>query len=146
LRIQLLFHTSAFAVIFACAGCGSSTKSALSSNLSPAKIPFGTLDNPLDGATVKGAVLVDGWALSEGGVDHVAIYIDRTYLQDAPVKGAREDVAKVYPQFASVLDMRFSTEFHAETIAPGPHQISARVIGRDGATRDLPPHTITVEH
>jgi hypothetical protein len=114
------------------------------SSASPAKLAFGVLDTPAEGGSYKGAVPITGWALYENGVDHVAIYIDRNYLADVPVSGKRDDVVKVYPDFASTTDINFAGEFHTEGLTPGAHQMIARVVGKNGTTRDLPPHAFNV--
>ena len=110
------------------------------------KLPFGALESPPDGITIKGVAFADGWVLSEDGIDHVAIYLDRTFLQDAAVKERRPDVIKLHPEFPPETNARFICELHTESLPVGRHEISARAISRSGATRDLVPHMITIEH
>jgi hypothetical protein len=126
-------------LVFACVACGLAPTNS-------GKLPLGAIDTPSGDAIVKGVSFAIGWALCEDGVDRVAIYLDRTYLQDAVLKGRREDVVKVFPQFSGVADVRWITELHTESLPIGRHEISARVISRRGATRDLAPHIVNIEH
>jgi hypothetical protein len=62
--------------------------------------PFGYVDTPATGATVAGAIGITGWALDDGSVDRVAVFIDDSgaWIGDATfVQGARPDVAAAYP-------------------------------------------------
>lgn len=62
--------------------------------------PFGIVDTPAAGSTVAGAINVTGWALDEGSVTRVAVYLDDTgaWIGDATfVEGARPDVAAAFP-------------------------------------------------
>ena len=127
------------ALVLAVAACSSRSNS-------HAKLPFGALDTPADGSTISGTTFAFGWALSEDGVDHVEIYLDRAFLQNATLKGKRDDVIKVYPAFAKVQDVRFLTELHTESMPVGIHELSARVVSRKQQTRDLNAHRINITH
>jgi hypothetical protein len=62
--------------------------------------PFGIVDTPTAGSTVAGAINITGWALDEGSVTRVAVYLDDTgaWIGDATfVDGARPDVAAAFP-------------------------------------------------
>jgi len=66
--------------------------------------PFGSFDSPVDGAAVYSSIAVTGWALANRGIDNVKIYREEAsnlvYVGDAVfVKGARPDVAAVYPNY-----------------------------------------------
>jgi hypothetical protein len=76
----------------------------------------------------------------------VAIYLDRTFLQDAAVQEKRPDIIKLHPEFPANTNARFICELHTESLPIGRHEISARAISRSGATRDLIPHMINIEH
>jgi Leucine-rich repeat (LRR) protein len=74
------------------------------SNLPEADPPFGSFDTPLDGSTVSGSISITGWALDDGGLASVKIYLTQgdtqTYIGDALlVEGARTDVAAAYPDY-----------------------------------------------
>ncbi|MCX6581321.1 MAG: leucine-rich repeat domain-containing protein [Candidatus Aminicenantes bacterium] len=66
--------------------------------------PFGSLDTPVEGSTVAGSIAVTGWALDDGGLASVKIYLiqgdTQTYIGDALlIEGARPDVASAYPDY-----------------------------------------------
>jgi len=66
--------------------------------------PFGSFETPINGSTVRGTVMVTGWALDDVAVASVRIYrMDGTnliYIADAAlVEGARPDVATAYPYY-----------------------------------------------
>lgn len=66
--------------------------------------PFGSFETPINGSTVRGTVMVTGWALDDVAVASVKIYrMDGTnlvYIADAAfVEGARPDVATAYPYY-----------------------------------------------
>ncbi len=68
------------------------------------KPPFGSIETPQVGSTVRGSVPVTGWALDDVEVDKVQIYSENngslTYLGDAAfVEGARPDVQQAYPEY-----------------------------------------------
>ena len=70
-------------------------------------LPFGSIDVPLDGITVRGSIAVGGWALDDVLVTRVAISRDAVapepagqliYIGDAVrVRGARPDVEVLFP-------------------------------------------------
>ena len=78
--------------------------------------PFGRFESPQEGSRVSGNIPVTGWALDDIGVDRVIIKRNAhpldppaavgkdglVYVGDGIfVKGARPDVAKVYPEYPS---------------------------------------------
>ena len=101
---------------------------------------------PEAGATIKDIGFVIGWVLAADGVDHVSVYLDNTYLQDAVVKGKRDDVLKLFPEFKGVEDVRFITVLQAESLPVGTHEISSRAVSRSGATKELARRTVKIEH
>ncbi len=67
----------------------------------PAKAaPFGSFDTPGDSDIAVGEVPVTGWALDDGGVASVDIYVNSAYVGSATfIEGARPDVADAYPNY-----------------------------------------------
>jgi hypothetical protein len=69
--------------------------------------PFGAMDIPAEGASVRGSIAVGGWALDDVEVKRIAIFRDsvapepagqRIYIGDAVrVRGARPDVETLFP-------------------------------------------------
>lgn len=111
-----------------------------------AKPPFGAFDIPRDGERLKGIAIAMGWALAEGGVEHVDLYLDHQFLQRANLKIKRPDVLKLYPAFAKVEDVGWVTELLTESLPIGQHEFVVRVTSRKGAVADLDPHRVTIEH
>jgi hypothetical protein len=108
------------------------------------QLPFGVVDTPANGATVRRLFDVGGWALDDSGVSVIRIYVDGRFRQEAAVSVPRPDVSKQYPTFAH------GTDHHgwmaALTIAqPGSHVILAQAVDNEGATRDLATIRVTVE-
>ena len=94
-----------------------------------AQIELDTLD---DGATVRGSVSVQGWAvdhagLSGTGIDHVHLYLDGpagqgTFLAEASYGLERADVADTLgdPRFRPA---GYRYDWDASALAPGPHTL-----------------------
>ena len=66
--------------LISCLACGNKPAEA---GASLSRLPFGSLDIPRSGETVRGNVGVGGWALSEDGISRIAIYVDRSYAVKA---------------------------------------------------------------
>ncbi len=67
-------------------------------------LPFGQVDSPVEGATVRSSIPVTGWALDDVAVASVKIYrrdnAETVYIGDALfVEGARPDVETAYPDY-----------------------------------------------
>ena len=74
-----------------------------------AAVPFGVVDTPLEGVTVRGSIAVSGWALDDLGVSSVLLYRDPV-AGETPgqqvfvgvgtfVEGARPDVEAIFAAF-----------------------------------------------
>ncbi len=138
LTLRGAIATTLLTVLFA-AGCSSAPDTKL-------RLPLGWLDSPAQNTVVKGVVPVAGWALSEDGIDKIAIYVDRSFSEYGKVSGLRPDVIKSYPEFGSTADMEFAVPLDTAAIPTGVHQITARAISKKGAVRDLGTVLVTVEH
>jgi Bacterial Ig domain len=110
-----------------------------------AKLPLGWFDVPVQNAAIKGTTILAGWALSEDGIADIEIYVDRVFLTKGKVSGARPDVVRQYPEFASVSDIEWNVQLETAQLAPGVHNITARAISKVGAIRDLGTVVVTVE-
>ena len=74
-----------------CIGCGGRPAE---TGASASRLPFGVVDLPHSGETLRGTTRLGGWALSEDSIERVALYVDRNYVVAATLGGARPDVAK----------------------------------------------------
>ncbi len=66
--------------------------------------PFGFFETPMNGTSVSGSIAVTGWALDDGGLESVKIYLNKAgtaiFIGEAIfIEGARPDVASAYPQY-----------------------------------------------
>jgi len=83
---------------------GSTMCFSTSSNLPEIDPPFGSFDTPIDGSAAAGSIAVTGWALDDGGLESVKIYLTQgdtqIYIGDALfVEGARPDIVTLYPDY-----------------------------------------------
>lgn len=110
------------------------------------ELPFGAVDLPAAGAVVSpGPIVVGGWAMDDGGVSVVRVYVNRRFAVETRLEVPRPDLIKVFPAYLH------GTEFHGwnATVtlpSPGPYEILAQAIDRTGATRDLGVVSVTVVH
>ncbi len=126
------------ALALSLAGCSATPNAKL-------KLPLGYLETPVSNTVLRGTGILSGWALSEDGIDQIAVYVDRTFLQYGKVSGLRPDVIKAFPEFAGTTDMQWSAQVDTSTIPVGAHQLLARAISKKGAVRDLGMVVVTVE-
>lgn len=118
----------------ACIGCGSKPAE---TGTSQSRLPFGAVDIPHPAETLRGTIPVGGWALSEDGIDRVAIYVDRSYVLTATLGGARPDVAKVYGTLPNAATSGFNAVLDTSPFPPGNHEIVVQAHSKGGACRDI---------
>ncbi len=104
LSANTLYYVRAYAINVVGTAYGENISFTTPSNLPELQPPFGSFDTPLDGSTVAGSIAVTGWALDDGGLASVKLYLLQgntpTYIGDALfVEGARPDVAGAYPEY-----------------------------------------------
>ena len=109
-----------------------------------AQLPFGAVDTPVAGQTLRGRVLVGGWALSEAGIRQVTIHIDRNFVAEATLGGPRPDVAKVHPGFPDSGTSGWNALLDTRVISEGPHELTVQARSKAGATRDLATIQVTI--
>ena len=85
-----------------------------------------------------------GWALSEAGIQSVAVYMDRNLAAFAMLGVDRPDVQKVFPAIPGSATAGWRLTFDATGIQPGRHEILVQARSREGATRDLGVATVTI--
>jgi hypothetical protein len=103
----------------------------------PIPPPFGSLDGPTSGSKITDPLVVVGWALSEAGVEQIAIYLDGRPLDTVKPGIRRPDVQKAYPQFRDSLDAGFQTTVSLAGIDQGTHILRVEVQANDGGRHDL---------
>jgi len=111
---------------------------------SPKALPFGVMDQPRGGETLRGIVELRGWALSESGIAQVLVYVDRNYVAAATLGISRPDVAKVYPAFSNRPDSGWTATLDTGKWSAGVHELVVQGTANNGATRDLGAVNVTV--
>jgi len=103
------------------------------------ELPFGFIDVPAAGSTVGHQMLTRGWALDDGGVSEVRIFLDGHFVGRTTITESRPDVSKAYPNYARGSDIHGWTvvvPVGADT-AMGPHTVLVQAVDNQGATRDI---------
>lgn len=109
------------------------------------ELPFGVVDLPRPGATVRRTAFVSGWALDDSSIKGVRVYLDSRYVSDARLGVERADVSKVYPRYAHGTNAHgwgVEVDFSAVT---GAHTLLVQAIDDRGATRDVGVVSVHVE-
>lgn len=104
-----------------------------------AKLPAGYVDVPAAGKQVvlSGNYVIEGWALSDDGIDEVAIYVDRQYVSSAQTGGPRPDVAAAFPKETHAAESGWRAPIGVTNLAVGPHDFVVQAVGKNGARRDI---------
>lgn len=109
------------------------------------ELPFGVVDLPRAGATVRRTAFVSGWALDDSKIEGVRVYLDSRYVSDAQLGLDRPDVSKEYPRYARGTNAHgwgVEVDFSALT---GAHTVLVQAIDDRGASRDLGVVSVNVE-
>lgn len=92
--------------------------------------PFGFVDRPAAGSSIRGTVVVSGWAIDNVAVDHVEVYVDATEAGRAEYGLQRPDIRRPYTGAPIKAGYRYSLD--TRTLANGDHLIQVRVIDVNG--------------
>lgn len=95
--------------------------------------PQGFIDAPVNGSTIKASVPVLGWAIVDGGIASVGIYVDGRYLTDAKVRLPRPDVLKAFPRNTDGENSGWEADLNLEDLKPGSHVITAEFRANTGS-------------
>ena len=87
--------------------------------------PTLTLGEPINGEIHSGIGNLRGWAIAENGIDRVEIFIDGTYMYDAPYGGLRVDVEAAFPNVDGSLLSGYSLAFGYADLGAGQHTVRA---------------------
>ena len=122
-----------------------------SQNSGPVGVPLepvlGALDAPARGSTLRGPMIVGGWAIAESGVKRIAIYIDRQFVTFAYIDGRRDDIAKLYGKdFPGAQLSGWTVVLDVTKMADGEHQMVAQVKTNKGGIREFGPVPFQVAH
>jgi probable HAF family extracellular repeat protein len=94
------------------------------------KLPFGTIDTPIDGATVSGTIVNFGWALTpqpnmipiDGST--IRVFIDNLPVGNPVYNNYRADIATLFPDYANSNGAIGYYYLNTTTLTNGLHTIS----------------------
>jgi hypothetical protein len=109
-----------------------------------AKLPIGHVDAPTNSATVGTALNAGGWALSEDGIDSIAIYVDRIYVTSTFPNAERPDVLKAFPAFGGIKNPGWNLAVDLASVSSGLHEVEVQARSKKGAVRDIGSIQVTV--
>jgi len=109
------------------------------SSVNHAKLPIGYVDVPAPGkeAVFNGNSVIEGWALSDEGIQEIALYVDRQYLSSAQIAISRPDVTAAFPKEAHAGNSGWRAAIDVTNLAVGSHDVVVQAMGRNGAKRDI---------
>ncbi|MCC7125389.1 MAG: hypothetical protein IT178_11110 [Acidobacteria bacterium] len=106
-------------------------------------LPFGFLDVPASGASVARVTRVAGWALDDGTIRRVDVYVDGRFAGSTSTGLARPDLPPALPNVAGAASGGWEIAIDLGE-GTAPKQILAQAVDDTGATRDLGPVVVTV--
>ena len=100
---------------------------------------MGYVDVPAPGkqAIFNGNSVIEGWAVSNEGIEEIAIYVDRQYVSSAQTGGSRPDVAAAFPKEAHAGSSGWRASINVTDLAVGSHDVVVQVVAKNGAKRDI---------
>jgi hypothetical protein len=99
--------------------------------LPAAPLPEGWLDEPAAESIVGTKIAMNGWALAKGGIARVEVRVDDRVFE-ARYGTAREDVAKVKPDFPDNPNGGFTFEGDFADLSPMRHDVTVVAIAKSG--------------
>ncbi len=91
--------------------------------------------------TIFGSVLIQGWAISQSGIEKVEIYLDDTRLiGSTPCQHPRFDVAQAFPNFPQADQSGFKLVWDTTDTPDGRHPLTLRFYSKNGTSSDLTGH------
>jgi hypothetical protein len=103
------------------------------------ELPFGFVDEPANGSAIDRNVSAHGWALDDGSVVEVRMFLDNHFVARTAVNEQRPDVTKAYPRYAHGNDSHGWSLIAplAGDVATGPHTLMFQAVDNLGASRDI---------
>jgi Bacterial Ig domain len=130
---------------------------AISAERQPLACPsqtLGSIDVPVDGATVSGYVQVIGFALDGNLVSNVDVFVDGTADANlvttaggANINLPRPDVIQFFPQYGGTAGKfpGYETSFKASLFSNGSHTVSVRITDVNGCSFFLTSRTVIID-
>lgn len=100
--------------------------------------PFGVFDGKVGGGnSASGELPLAGWALDDGGIRAVDIYVDGVIAGRSQYGLSRPDVAATFPGFEGAEHSGFGLILDTTHYLNGVHSVSAEAISQQGERRTL---------
>jgi len=116
---------------------------------------LGSIDVPVDGATVSGYVQVIGFALDGNLVSNVDVFVDGTAAANlvttaggANINLPRPDVIQFFPQYGGTAGQfpGYQTSFKASLFSNGSHTVFVRITDVNGCSFFLTSRTVIIDN
>ena len=98
--------------------------------------PAMAIDKPGNGAIIKGATQISGWAANAEGVASVTIYVDAKKVAQASTGIQRRDVIEVYRRFEDWMVTGWNASIDASSLSRGAHYLIVRAKAGDHGIDD----------
>lgn len=131
------FHFPALgvcALLLFSAACVQDEKPAHSSD---DKLPFGQVFEPRENQAIEGPFAIRGWALSENGIQQVAIYEDRSFLAYAKLGLSSPEAQRAQPNFPGSANAGWRFDTDPGIFTSAVHELTVQARSKTGAVREL---------
>ena len=106
---------------------------------------LGSIDSPVDGAEVRGTLVVSGWARVTGQDLTVRVLLDGVERKaDEFRRTSRPDVAAAVPELGSCATAGYEARVVPRPEEAGPHELAVVFRSNDGRERHYPGRRITI--
>jgi len=101
------------------------------------KLPFGQVLEPREDEPITGPFAIRGWALSENGIQQVAIYEDRNFLANARLGLSSPEAQKAAPDFPGSAHAGWRFDADPGIFTSATHELTVQARSKTGAVREL---------
>lgn len=101
------------------------------------KLPFGQVLEPREDQPITGPFAIRGWALSENGIQQVAIYEDRIFLANAKLGLSSPEAQTAQPNFPGSANAGWRFDADPGIFTSARHELTVQARSKTGAVREL---------